>query len=171
MKQIIKNRYIKSWSFTSPQELSYFIGDQKFKNKLSLEDTFGTFFNCYIGFDSLTQEKLFVITFQSYSKDDGLNFMYWDEEKLFVMNSDEKIYFIDHQLNIKFSFEITTPLIGLFLISDNKLLILEEAFFRLVNSYGKILKDALFDSILAFSLVDNKLIIKTQEVDNIYILD
>jgi hypothetical protein len=170
MKQIIKNRYIKSWCFTSSQELSSYLSSQTIPNKLSLEDTYGDFFYCYLCFDSLTSEIQFGITFQSYERDENLNFMYWDASGLFVIETDKNIYFIDYNLNIKFSIEITSPLIGLHLVSESKLLVLEETYFRLVNSVGEILKDGLFDLAVNFKFDGNKLFIKTNDESKVYVL-
>jgi hypothetical protein len=170
IKQIIKNRYVKSWCFTSPQERSYFLHGQNIQNELFLKGTYGEFCYCYICFDSLSRKEQFTIIFDSYISEEKLNFLHWYEKNLSVMDTDETIYFIDYNLNITFSLEITTPLIGLYLLSEDKILIMEETSFRIVNSIGQILKEELFDLAINFSLENDKLLVKTKDENKVYLL-
>lgn len=161
MKQIIKNSYIKAFKFTSSQEASTFVSNQGAKKRLSLDETFGDNYYCYVGYHSLTKEKQFVLSFSSDENEDSLNFLFWDS--LFVLDTGKNIYLIDESLNIKTSLEITTPLMGLYLISKEKLLLLEEAYMRVINYNGDIVKAELFDLIEDFSIKDNLLSIQTSE--------
>lgn len=165
MKQIIDNRYIKVFKFASSQEASTFAVNQETKNCLSIDDEFGDSYYCYVGYHSLTREKQFVLSFSSDENEDKLNFLYWDD--LLVLDTAKNIYLIDKNLNIKASLEITTPLVGLYLINSEKLLLLEEAYLRVINYKGEIIKAELFDLIEDFSIKDNLLLIQTSEENKV----
>lgn len=163
MKQVFKNRYLKGFKFSSSQELSTFLGNQGTGNSLTIKDTFGDNYYCYVCYHSLTKEKQFVLSFSSDENEEDLNVLFWDEHKIFILDTGKNIYLIDDNLNIKSSFEVTTPLIGLYLINVDSLLLLEEAFMRVVDHNGGILKREVFDLIEDFSVKDNYLFIQTSE--------
>ncbi|GGH68349.1 hypothetical protein [Phaeocystidibacter marisrubri] len=165
MKQIIKNSYIKAFKFTSFQEATTFVNNQDANKQLSIDDTFGDNYYCYVGYHSLTKEKQFILSFSSDESDDSLNFLFWDS--LFVLDTGNSIYLIDEDLNVKTSLEITTPLVGLYLINKEKLLVLEEAYMRVINCNGDIVKAELFDLIEDFSIKDNFLSIQTSEENKV----
>lgn len=161
MKQIIQNRYLKGFSFLSSEEALTFLNSQKADKSLSLEETFGDNYYCYVCYHSLTQEKLFALSFSSDEREDNLNFLYWNN--LVVLDTGKSIYLIDEALNIKVLLEITTPLVGLYVIDDEKLLVLEEAFIRIINYKGEVVKSELTDLIEDFSIKDKLLHIRTDE--------
>lgn len=163
MKQIIGNRYLKSYKFSSLKETSVFIKNQKTSNILSIDDTFGDNYLCYVCYHSLTSEKEFVLSFCSDEKEENLIFLFWDEYKLFVLDTGKNIYLINDTLNIVASFDISICLIGLYLINKNNLLILEEASFKLINPKGQILMNESLDLIENFSIENGKLSIQTSE--------
>lgn len=165
MKQIVKNTYIKTFKFTSLQEISIFINNQEIKKYLFIDDTCGNNYYSYVGYHSLTKEKQFILSFSSDDSDDNLNFLFWNG--LFVLDTGKNIYLIDESLNIKTSLEITTPLIGLYLINNEKLLILEEAYLRVVNYNGDVVKAELFDFIEDFSIKNNLLSIQTSKENKV----
>ncbi len=74
---------------------------------------------------------------------------------------------VNESLNIKTSLEITTLLMALYLIGKEKLLVLEEAYMRVVNYNGDIVKAELFDLIDDFSIKDNLLSIQTSEENKV----
>jgi hypothetical protein len=168
MKQIVGNRYIKVFKFTSSQEVLIFLSNQETKNFLSIEDTFGNNYYCFVFYHSLTKEKQFVLSFSSDESEDNLNFLFWYEQKIFVFDTGKSIYLIDEKLSIKASFEITSPLIGLYLINKDNLLLLEEAFMRVIDYNGKILRSELFDLIDDFSIKDNVLSIQTSGESKVF---
>mgnify|MGYP003592249719 CR=1 FL=1 len=163
MKQIIGNRYLKSYKFSSLQETSVFIDNQKTSNILSIDDTFGDNYLCYVCYHSLTNEKEFVFSFCSNEKEENLSFLFWNEYKLFVLDTGKNIYLINDTLNIVASFDISICLIGLYLTNKNNLLILEEASFKLINPKGQILMNESLDLIENFSIENGKLSIQTSE--------
>lgn len=165
MNQIICNKYIKAYKFASSQEASTFAGNQITKNYLSIDDVAGDSYYCYVGYHSLTREKQFVLSFSSDENEDNLNLLYWDD--LLVLDTAKNIYLIDKSLKIKASIQITTTLVGLYLISKEKLLVLEEAYMRVINCKGEIIKTELFDLIEDFSIKDNLLSIQTNEENKV----
>jgi len=167
MKQIIGNKYLKVFKFLSSQEASEFLNNQKAKNILSFDETFGDIYFCYVCYDSLTSEKQFVLSFSSNENDDNLNFLFWEEHKMFVLDTGKNVYLINDELNIIASFEITTSLIGLCLVNKDNLLLLEEAFLRLIDFEGKTIKSELFDLIEDFSIENGKLFLQTSEENKI----
>lgn len=168
MKQIFKNRYIKSFVFSSPREADTFIKSQETTNVLSFGDTFGDYQYCYICYNSLTSKKEFVLTFESDENEENLNFLFWDEAHLFVLDTGRNLYLVEDKLNVRVSFEITTPIVGLYLTSGDNLLVLEEASFRLINKEGKIVSSELFDLIEDFSVEGNLLSIHTSDETKIF---
>nr|WP_320037131.1 hypothetical protein [uncultured Bacteroides sp.] len=163
MKQIVGNRYLKSYKFSSLQETSVFINNQKTSNFLSIDDTFGDNYFCYVCCHSLTRKKEFVLSFCSDEKEENLSFLFWNEYKLFVLDTGKNIYLINDTLNIVASFDISIYLIGLYLTNKNNLLILEEASFKLINPKGQILMNESLDLIENFSIENGKLSIQTSE--------
>ena len=168
MKQIFRNQYLKSFRFSSPQEALFFVNNQNVKNQLSIEDTFGDNDYCYICYNSLTSEKKFLLTFSSDIDDDNLSFLFWETQKVFVLDTGKNIYLIDDSLAIKASLEISISLVGLYLVDDDKLLILEEASFKVVNGKGQILLSESLDLIEDFSIKENILFIQTSDEHKIF---
>lgn len=165
MKQIIQNKYLKGFRFSSSGEALIFLNNQKANNSLSLENTFGDNYYCYVCYHSLTKEKLFTLSFSSDENEDNLSFLPWNN--CFVMDTGKSIYLIDEFLCIKTSLDITTPLVGLYIINNEKLLILEEAYMRVIDYNGQIVKSELFDLIENFSIKDNVLSIQTSEENKV----
>jgi len=168
MKQINGNQYIKSFGFKTSQECSTFVSNQGIKNILSLDETYGDNSICYVCYNSLTHEKLFIITFSTDEDENNLSLLHWNESHLLVLDTGKEIYLIDNNLNLKSSLEVTTPLAGLYLTKGNNLLILEEASMRLISSKGEVLKSELFDLIENFSIVGSLLSIKTSEGSKVF---
>jgi hypothetical protein len=167
MKHILGNRYVKVYRFTTSQEATFFVSNQKINNILSLEDTFGDNYYCYIGYHSLTSEKLFTISFSSDEEEENLSLLLWPELNLVAINTGRNIYLVDYEMNIKSSFDISTTLIGLYITKGNNMLILEEASLKLVSSSGKILQDELFDFIEDFRIDNCRLFIHTSIEDKV----
>ena len=103
------------------------------------------------------------MSFCSDEKEENLIFLFWDEYKLFVLDTGKNIYLINDTLNIVASFDISICLIGLYLTNKNNLLILEEASFKLINPKGQILMNESLDLIENFSIENGKLSIQTSE--------
>ena len=113
----------------------------------------------------MTQEKLFSLSFSSDESEDNLNIMYWND--LIVLDIGKIIYLIDDFLEIRSSIEITTPLVGLYVINDERLLVLKEAFVKVINNKGEVVRAELTDLIEDFSVKDNLLFIQTNEENKI----
>ena len=165
MKQVVQNKYLKGFSFLSLEEALSFSGNQKGINCLTLGESSGSNYYCYVCYHSLTKEKLFVLSFSSDESSDNLSFLFWNS--CFVVDTGKNVYLIDEMLSIKASFEITTPLIGLYTISNEKLLLLEEAYMRVIDYSGEIFKSELLDLIEDFRLKDNTLFVRTSEENKI----
>lgn len=161
MKQIIENAFIKVFRFASATEATTFFKNQKVKKSLLINDFFGDSYYCYVCYHSLTREKLYAILFSSDEDESNLNFFIWDN--LMILDTGKNIYLLDENLKIKSTLEITTPLIGLYLINKGALLILEEAYMRVINYNGEIVKSELFDLIKDYSIKDNLLSIQINE--------
>ena len=170
MKQIIRNRYLMVFTFLSFQEMKVFLNHQGTKNVLSLDETFGDNYLCYVCYHSLTGEKQFVLSFSSNENEGNLNFLFWDEHKMYVLDTGQRIYLIDDRLNTVASFEITTSLVGLYLLNADTLLLLEEAYFRTVDFKGEILKSESLDLILDFKIKNNQLFIQTSKAKQNFFL-
>lgn len=163
MKQIVKNKYLKSYKFSSYREMLFFMENQNSNNCLFIKDGIGDNYYCYICCDSLTNEKRFVLSFSSEDEEDALNFLFWDERNVLVLDNGKNIYLIDENLSIRATFDLTTPLIGLHLINSDRLLLLEEAYMRIINSKGEVLESLLFDLIEKYSIKGNYLSIQTSD--------
>lgn len=165
MKQIIKNSYVKTFKFESSQEASTFANNQGSKKALSIDNAIGDNYYCCVGYHSLTKDKQFVLSFSSDENDGNLNLLFWDN--LIVLDTGKNIYLIDENLSIKVMLEVTTPLIGLYLINKERLLVLEEAYMRMINHNGDVVKTELFDLIVNFSIKDNLLSIQTSKENKV----
>jgi hypothetical protein len=161
MKQIVKNRIIKAFSFRTLEEQSVFSRNQGPLKDLWLGGSNGEYYISYQFCDSLTGKALFLLSFCGEKSDGELNLLQWIESKLIVTETDREIHLINEDLSIIASLDITTPLIGFHLTAGNNLVILEEASVRLVDFEGKIIMEELFDLVESFSLDGNVLIITT----------
>ncbi len=170
MKTVFNNKYVVSFSFDSWKELSSFVNNQGDVINLVIDESYGDKYYCYVCYDSLTSEKQFIISFSSDEKDNNLMFMYWNIKNIFIIYTGKYVNIINFNLEILASFDITTPLIGLYLTNENNLLILEEASFRLIKPGGQILKHELFNAIENFYIKDMKLYIKTDFENKFFLL-
>lgn len=163
MKQVINNIYLKCVKFNLLEELSCFVREQKVENTLFLDDKNGNDYYCYIAYHSLTSEKLFLISFCSDEEEDNLNLLFWNEYKIIVLYTGNDTYLIDDKLNVVSMFRNITPLVGLYLLNTNRLLILEEISLKIINARGEILKSEDFDFIEDFVIKDYQLTICTDQ--------
>jgi len=163
MKQIVNNRYLKCYKFLSQKEMSFFLANQKVSDCLSIDEYRGNKYYCYVCHNSLTSEKEFALSFSSDYDEHYLNFLYWFRHDVYVLDTGRNVYLVSFPIKVVASFELSTPLIGLYLIDDDTLLILEEASLQVVNSTGSRLRMELFDLIEKFQLVDRVLSIQTSE--------
>jgi hypothetical protein len=166
MKQIIENKYLKSFNFSSSEEASNFFNNQKAKRCLAIKDTFGENYYCYVCYHSLTQEKEFILSFSSDENEDSLNLLFWNNTLVF--DTGKRIYLLDEYLNIKTSLEISICLIGLYLITNDRLLILEEASFKVTDYIGKIIMSESLNLIEDYNIEDNVLSIQTSEENIVF---
>lgn len=162
MRQIINNRYLEVFKFSLKAEAETFFNNQSIGHVLKIDDFLGDYYYCYVVRNSLTGKGDYLLFFSSDKQEENLNFLFWNTN-LFVLDVGQNIYFLDKELNIKSSFEIITPLIGLFLTKGNNLVVLEETWYRLINDDGQVLSNESFDLIENFSLSDDKLFIQTAE--------
>ena len=163
MRQVIYNRFIELLKFRSYKEISTFIANQTIKNILLLEESYGDTYYCYTGYHSLTNERQFIISFNSDEDESNLHLLFWLSAELLVIETGKAIYCIDNKLNIKYRFDFITPLIGLYVTNANNLLILDCISLKIINPKGTILQDDSFDLIEDFSITDSYLSIKTSE--------
>lgn len=128
--------------------------------KLNLEDDFGEFYYCYIICDSLTKIEQSMILFSSNELEGSLNLLFW--EKSIVLDSGSRLYLLDKDLSVINSIKYNSFLIGIHLFANQKLLILEEDGFRVVDKTFNLIKQELFDLIEDYSINNSKLYIKTK---------
>lgn len=160
---MIANRFIRSYSFTSPAELSYFLKKQGSIRELWLDDSIGNYYICYLFCDSLTQKPMFSITFSTDKSEAELNLLFWSGSKLIVLETDNKIYLINEELYIIASIDLMSPVVGLYITPGNSLLLLEETILRLIDFEGKTVMMESFDLIEDFDIDGNVLNIQTAE--------
>lgn len=158
MKQIVNNKYIKVYRFSSNEERTIFFNNQNIEKSHSIKDSFGENYYCFVCYHSLTQEKEFALIFESDESEENLNVLFWSD--MLVMDTGSKVYFINKDISFRNSFEITTPLIGIYLINNEKLLLLEETYMRIISDTGQIVNSEMFDLIDDFSIENNLLSIK-----------
>jgi hypothetical protein len=161
MRQIFQNRFLRSYQFSNAVEQTAFIQRVSATRVLSIEESDGQNPICCVGRNSLTHEAEFVLSFRSDSSEEYLNFLFWDGTM--VLDTGKTVYLIDEKLSIIASLDITTPLIGLYLVTKEKLLLLEEAYLRVIDHDGHVLKSEIFDLIEEFSVDDGVLAVKTNE--------
>ncbi|MCC5945593.1 MAG: hypothetical protein JJT94_11715 [Bernardetiaceae bacterium] len=167
MKMIFKNKYVKFYQFNSEAEFKTFVTNQGTINKLILEEQGGEFWYCYVGYDSLTSDKLFIIGFDSDSKQEELNLLLWTNSNLMVLDNQNEVFIVADNMELIASYTIVTPLIGFYITESNSLLILEEAAMKLVSQNGDILKNEQFDLLDDYQIIDNQLCIKVGTVNKI----
>ncbi|WP_243018428.1 MULTISPECIES: hypothetical protein [Candidatus Cardinium] len=163
MRQVICNRFIELLKFRSHKEISTFISNQTISSILLLEESFGDIYYCYAGYHSLTNQKQFIISFNSDEDESNLHLLFWLSAELLVIETGRMIYCIDNKLSIKYHFDFITPLLGLYVTNTNNLLILDCMSIKIVTPQGVIVQDDSFDLIEDFSITGSYLSIKTSE--------
>ena len=167
MKTIFENRYVKSHQFNSEEEFKPFYANQEATKKLILEEQGGEFWHCYVGYDSLTSDKLFTIGFDSDTSQEELNFLYWSESNLMVLDNGNEVFIVNEEIELIARYTIVTPLIGFYITESNSLLVLEEAAMKLISQNGEILKNEQFDLLDDYHISDNQLHIKMDAIDKV----
>jgi hypothetical protein len=163
MKQIFGNRFVKAISFRTYEEWAYFSNNHSSVKNLWLESSDGEYYISYVFCDSLTKRPFFILSFCCESMESELNLMLWDKSKLIVVETDTQIHLVNEEPSVIASLDVTSSIIGFHLTQANNLLILEEAYLRLIDFEGKILIRELFDLAEDYTLEGNMLIIKTAE--------
>lgn len=165
MKIILENRYIKSYKFNNKVEHDIFLANQIISKKLILAEQGERYSYCYVGYNSLNSDKLFLISFDSYNSEGELNFLFWSKNNLMVIDNGSEIFFINENLEVISSYSIITPLIGFYITESNALLVLEEATMKLISSSGEILRSEQFDLLDDYYVTDDVLHIRMGEIN------
>lgn len=169
MKIIVKNLYIKEYCFDSFREQVLFLDNINSPKQLVLENTYGELYYCYVFYNSITQEKDLILSFSSDSTIENINICFWTNENIVIMSFDSSIYFIDNkECRVIEEIGLTSPLIGIYQINDNKVLVLEEAYIRTINSNGKIIQDMKTELIENFTIQDHILYVMAENNKYIY---
>lgn len=160
MKTIHNNIFFKAYKFNSKNEENMFLSNHSNIKQVILDSDYGSYYYCFIGHSSLTNEKLFILKFCCDKIEEELSLLFWNDS--YIIDTGKVVYLIDSFQLVKKSIEISTPLIGLYLIDDLHLLILEEACLRVVSFSGEIVKTEFFDLIENYNLTkDNVLYLNT----------
>lgn len=159
MKQIFQNRFLRSIQFSNSVEESAFLDKIPTDRVLSIDTHDGQNPICYIGCNSVTQDVEYVISFRSDSNEEDLNLAFWADR--IVIDSGRMVFVITNELILRASLELTTPLIGFHLISENEMLILEEAFMRIIDKEGRVHRSESFDLITRTNFEKNRLVLIT----------
>jgi len=167
MKVIFENKYIKSYKFNSKGEFKTFFSNQEVGKKLLIEEHSGEFWYCYVGYDSLTSNKLFAIGVDSDISQEDLSFLYWIKNNLMVFDNGNEVFIVNDKIRIIGRYTIVTPLIGFYITESNHLLVLEEAAMKLISENGKMVKNEQFNLLDDYYICNNRLHIKIDVVDKI----
>lgn len=159
MKQIFQNRSIRSFQFTNSVEESAFLERISPKRIVTVDESCGQNSICLVGSNSLTNDVEFVVSFRSDCNEEDLNLVFWND--LMIVDSGKKVFFVGDEIVVRTSIELTSPLIGLYVISDDELLILEETYMQIVDRAGRILRSELFDLITSTTIEKNRLVLQT----------
>lgn len=153
MNIIVKNLYVKEYCFGSFREQTLFLNNINSQKQLVLENTYGELYYCYVFCNSITQEKEFALSFCSDFIKENIKICFWINKNIVIICFDSYVYFIDNKEGqvIK-EIGLTSPLIGVYQIDDNKMLVLEETYIRTVNPYGEIIQDMTTDLIDDFNI-------------------
>lgn len=169
MNIITNNLYVKEYCFSSFREQTLFLSNINTQKQLVLENTYGELYYCYVFYNSITQEKEFILSFCSDFTKDNINICFWANKNIIIISFDSYIFFIDNkEAQVIKDIGLTSPLIGVYQIDDSKILVLEEAYIRTVNIYGEIVRDMTTDLIEGFNIQDNILYVFTDNNKYIY---
>lgn len=169
MNVIIKNLYVKEYCFGSFREQTLFLNNIHSQKQLALENTYGEFYYCYVFYNSITQEKEFTLSFCSDYIKENINICFWINKNIVIISLDSCIYFINNKEGqvIK-EIGLTSPVIGVYQIDDDKILVLEEDYIRTINSHGEIVQDMTTDLIEDFNIQDNVLYVFADNNEYVY---
>ena len=165
MKINYDNMIVESSLFEEGSEAQTYFTNQKSMCKALLQDVYGDN-HCVVKLvDSLSKEVKFCIRFSSEAPPNNLNLIVLYRSDRFIIELDNFLYFISlSKGDIVSKVELHTPLIGLH-CSGEKLLILEEAGFKVVDTDGEIKQEETTDLIEDFTLKNTILNLITMEGD------
>lgn len=169
MKIIVNNLYVNEYCFNSFREQALFLNNINTQKQLVLENTYGEFYYCYVFCNSFAQEKEFVLSFCSDFIKENISIFLGTNKNVVIISFDSYIYFIDKKEGqvIK-EIGLTSPLIGIYQIDDNKILLLEEVYIRTANPYGEIVQNMKTDLIEDFYIQDDMLYVFADNNKYIY---
>lgn len=162
MKQIVDNLFLEIVKFENLKQMTLYIDFQSQVEIFNLEYTSGDYYYCCVFSDSLTLEKKYIITFSA-DNDENISVLNWYKYQIFILNTGSEIYLIKNYVEILKCYSIQTSLIGLSIISDRLLLILEECSFTTISNKGDIVKQQSLSFIENFRLNTNILILDTDD--------
>ncbi|QNL37461.1 MULTISPECIES: hypothetical protein [Bacteroides] len=169
MNIIVRNLYVKEFCFGSFREQTLFLDNINSPQKIVLENTYGELYYCYVFYNSIAQEKEFILSFSSDSAKENINICFWIDKNIVIISFDSSIYLIDNkECRVIEEIELTSPLIGLYQINENKMLVLEETYVRTINPNGKIVQDMKTDLIEDFNFQDHILYVFAEDNKYIY---
>ncbi len=163
MKEIFNNKYIELSFFNTEAECRFFIKELNVNHILHLEGTDGPFTACIVFFNSFTNEKLFIITFNTYDDGTFINMLHWGSSDIFVLHTEAFLFLINDKLEVLHKSR-TFFNVSLSITKGNNLLVLEETDIMLIKPSGEIILDeGLPDVLESWSISDNILKIVTSK--------
>lgn len=169
MKTIIKNIYVKEYCFSSYREQALFLDNINSQKQLVLENTYEELYYCYVFYNSITQEKELTLSFSSDFTKENISICFWINKNIVIVSFDSFVYFIDNkECKVIEEIDLTSPLIGIYQIDDDKILILEETYIRTIDPNGKIIQDMKTDLIENFNIQDDILYVFAEDNKYIY---
>lgn len=162
MKITFKNSIIKTTKFNDATKAKSYYENQKSNSKIELLDTFGDYQYAINSIDTLSKEVLFSLIFSTDLELENINLAISGNGKQWLLETEYKIYLLSLKGKIIVNLDKLTPIIG-FHFFKKKLLILEEAGFRIISLKGEILIEQTTDFIEKFELQGKKLLINTSE--------
>ncbi len=158
MKTICNNKWTSLFVTQSYREFEERMAKQKNDKIMTLnQDKSGIYYYCIDVKNSLTQENIFAITFSTDHEENSINFLIWDQ--LFILSTGTALYFVNSiDIKMEASFELFSPLMGLYITKGNRLLVLEELSCRILSSRGEVINSyEFYDIVESFILKEDAL--------------
>lgn len=163
MKIILGNQYPEALQFHSKDEFRFFFESNQSLPKVHLEsELVPDYWHCIMWRDSLSLEKAFMISFESEEPLENTSLLIWDSHDRFALNTGAEISLISRDLKIICRIPLVSPLMGLSLMKNEFLIIIEEAIFRVIDRNGDMVQYHEFDLIRGFQLGDSGITIKAE---------
>lgn len=162
MKTIFLNSFFEITSFAELAKCNFFLQQQRCPVCI-IEDSFGDRSFALIQKDSFSGNAVLAVGFSSDTELSELLVFYIPQLSSLIIGTNEFVFFISNKPELLMAIELSTPLVGLRMLDDGNILLLEEGAAYSIKKDGVLNWSHQFDLINSFELTNSILRLETYE--------